>query len=521
MSPRSQSPATTHYEFIAHTGIEDASAKQKLKTVRSHVMRNYLHQQQRQSGQSSKSIVSERRQNKQRARSSRSASQDADSPKAAGTTRNPQNQLAPGYIGSFDVGLSGAPHGKPITTVPSDIAICFSFEQTRKQTTLTSSPIVIGPKMKPLLGYVPQQDVVSCLAELYFTCVIRDKKDGYPQPSFDTLNAKGETMRVVQENLEMCGSDVPDTVLFAINILAYGCSANHEWNEALGHVEALQRLVETRNGMHNMEFDLQRILTCSSFFIAAELLLPPQFPLPLYPSPIPFNLAFQDDAQIRAWRTVKRFPKNNSFVFDVVMRMHQFGLAVSPEWTDKIDKCALSNLYFEVMHTAVVVQLEEPWQGQLQGGTQGREGSIMFKVWAAGLPIYVGAALRHLRLRRDSNAMRYYHGPIFSRIQTILDENGGHHAWPRGRSLEPILATLFYALEACAWDDPWRTWCLHTMRKVSDLLKLKNAEEFKKVLDFFPTTERYQSLTDDIWAEITHLSVPSTLSCVLHVFGQH
>ncbi|KAL5418342.1 hypothetical protein PMIN03_001064 [Paraphaeosphaeria minitans] len=489
MSARSQSPATTHYEFIAHTGIEDASAKQKLKTVRSHVMRNYLHQQQRHSGQSSKFIVSERRQSKQRARSSRSASQDADAPATSSTTKNPHNQLASGdYIGSFDGGFGGAPH---------------------------------RPEMKTHLGYVPQQDVVSCLAQLYFTCVVRDKKNGFPQPSFDTLNAKGETMRIVQETLEMCGSDVPDTILFAINILAYGCSTTHEWNEAVGHVEALQRLVETRNGMRNMEFDLQRILTCSSFFIAAELLLPPQFPIPLYPCPTMFNLAFQDDAQIRAWRTVKRFPKNNSFVFDVVMRMHQLGLAVSPEWTDKIDKCALSNLYFEVMHSAVVVQLEEPWKGPLQGGTQGREGSIMFRVWAAGLPIYVGAALRHLRHRQSSNPMRYYHGPIFSRIQAILDENGGHHAWPRGRSLEPILATLFYALEACTWDDPWRTWCLHTMCKVVDLLRLKTTDDFKKVLDFFPTTERYQALMRDVWQHITHLSVPGTLSGVSQVAGHH
>lgn len=261
---------------------------------------------------------------------------------------------------------------------------------------------------------------------------------------------------------------------------------------------------------------------CSfSYFIAAELLLPPQFPLPLYPSRVPFSLSFQDDAQIRAWRTVKRFPKNNPFVFDVVMRMHQLGLAVSPEWTNRIDKCAISDLYFEVMHSAVVVQLEEPWQEQLQIGSQGQESSIMFKVWAAGLPIFVCAAIRHLRLRQGSNTMRFYHGPIFSRIQAILDENGGHHMWPRGRSLEPILATLFYALEACTWDDPWRMWCLHTMRKVANRLKLNNTKDFKKVLDIFPTTARHQDLIDEVWARITQSSVPSTLSCVLQVFGQH
>ena len=75
----------------------------------------------------------------------------------------------------------------------------------------------------PVLGYTPQSDVVSCLANLYASCVTRDKQAGALQPSFNTLNAKGETMRVVQETLEICGNNVPDTILFAINILAYGC----------------------------------------------------------------------------------------------------------------------------------------------------------------------------------------------------------------------------------------------------------------------------------------------------------
>ena len=169
---------------------------------------------------------------------------------------------------------------------------------------------------------------------------------------------------------------------------------------------------------------------------------------------MPFNLAFQDDAQIRAWRTVKRFPKNASFVFDVVMRLHQLSLGTSPEWADKVDKCSLSNLYFEVMHSAMLVQLEEPWQEQLQSGTQGQEADIMYKIWAAGLPLFASATLRQLRTRQGINMMRHYHGPIFGRIQAILDGQGGYHAWPRGRNLEPILATLFYAAEACTWGRP-------------------------------------------------------------------
>ena len=249
-----------------------------------------------------------------------------------------------------------------------------------------------------------------------------------------------------------------------------------------------------------------------AFRTGAELLLPPQFPLPLYPDTIPYNLAFQDDAQIHAWRTVKRFPKNTSFMFDVVVRLHQLGGAVSSEWTDRIDCRALSNLYFEAQQSAILVQLEEPWSEQLQEGLQGQEAAVMFKVWAAGLPIFVDGALRHLRSRHRVHNPYYHHGPVFSRIQAILDSNGGYHAWPRGRNLEPVLATLFYASEACNWQDPWRLWCMDAMRKAVDLLRLKTAKEFRKMLDFFPSTETYQEAIEGTWRELTHEQVPSTPS---------
>ncbi|KAF1965678.1 hypothetical protein BU23DRAFT_560831 [Bimuria novae-zelandiae CBS 107.79] len=233
---------------------------------------------------------------------------------------------------------------------------------------------------------------------------------------------------------------------------------------------------------------------------------------------MPFNLAFQDDAQIRAWRTVKRFPKNTSFMFDVVVRLHQLGLAVASDWIDRVDSCALTNLYFEALQSAMLIQLEEPWSEQLPGGIQGQEAAVMFKVWAAGLPIYACAALRHLRSRHRVLVPREYHGPLFGRVQTILDGDGGYHAWPRGRNLEPVLATLFYALEACTWDDPWRIWCVDAMRKILDLLKLKTVKEFKKTLNFMPMTELHQEMMDIVWAELTHESVPR-ISSMLQVFG--
>ncbi|KAF2690329.1 hypothetical protein K458DRAFT_102146 [Lentithecium fluviatile CBS 122367] len=85
--PKSSAPPPTQYEFITQTGDESAATtKQKLKTVRSHVMKNYLHQHQQQNrqtkGSSSSALATsaERRKGKQRARSSRSASRDTESP---------------------------------------------------------------------------------------------------------------------------------------------------------------------------------------------------------------------------------------------------------------------------------------------------------------------------------------------------------------------------------------------------------------------------------------------------------
>lgn len=85
--PTGGAPPPTQYEFITQTGDEStATTKKKLKTVRSHVMKNYLHQQQQQQGQQLKgcgpasfATPADRRRGKQRARSSRSASQDTDS----------------------------------------------------------------------------------------------------------------------------------------------------------------------------------------------------------------------------------------------------------------------------------------------------------------------------------------------------------------------------------------------------------------------------------------------------------
>lgn len=96
------------YEFISNTGIEDESTKKNLKTVRSHVMRHYLHQQQQRSRQSSNPVASERRRSKQRARSSRSASHENEEPSSSCTSQGVLDISASGYAVPFDV-ASGTP----------------------------------------------------------------------------------------------------------------------------------------------------------------------------------------------------------------------------------------------------------------------------------------------------------------------------------------------------------------------------------------------------------------------------
>ena len=120
----------THYEFISHSGTDDATAKQKLKTVRSHVMRNYLHQQQQRSGVSSNPVANERRQSKQRTRSSRSNSQETDKSLSPTLSIRPHDQVSLGFVGSFDTKSNVTSAGKQSTlSTRSVLALSSSYLQ--------------------------------------------------------------------------------------------------------------------------------------------------------------------------------------------------------------------------------------------------------------------------------------------------------------------------------------------------------------------------------------------------------
>ena len=98
-TPPSRASSPTQYAFITSTGDESAAvARQKLKTVRSHVMKNYLQQQQRQGQSSGESLLpqanTERRKGKQRARSSRSNSREQEHIPASPAVSERSSQMA-------------------------------------------------------------------------------------------------------------------------------------------------------------------------------------------------------------------------------------------------------------------------------------------------------------------------------------------------------------------------------------------------------------------------------------------
>ncbi|KAF1998326.1 hypothetical protein P154DRAFT_578145 [Amniculicola lignicola CBS 123094] len=463
--PTASSP---RFEFIVNTGEEsDTAAKQKLKTVRSHVMKNYLAKQERlMTGGVGDSPKGDGRKGKRRTRPSRSTSQEADGLMDLAEEEGLFVTAEMGYLFSgFSLAVP-LPGGQVKDSISSN----------RKQ------PFALD------FGYHTSQDETSICAQNYVISLIQDKKVGLLQSGWDTLNSKGETVRMVKETLGTCRDKVPQSTVFAVSMLAFGCAVDSEWEEARSHLEALERLIDASGGLDAINFELRRAFTWTAYCLSSALHFTPPFPPPRFQTPTPFTLPFLDDAQLRAWRTVKRFPKNSACVFDTVAQLHEIALATSPEWCERVDQRTVSNLYFEALENVLTFPLEEPWKATLPIGNAGQEATTMFKVWAIGLPLFIWTTVRHVRMRLGLMVTRWNYEPLYTRVRECLEDTGGYHAWPRGRSLEPVLATLFYCVEASGMGSSWRSWLVRTIRKVVEMLKLKSVDEFKKALDFFPST---------------------------------
>jgi hypothetical protein len=72
-------------------------------------------------------------------------------------------------------------------------------------------------------GFQTSREDVSGSAQSYVVSCLRDKKAGLIEPSLETLDAKGETVRRVKDTLAICGDNVPPSIIFAVSLLACGC----------------------------------------------------------------------------------------------------------------------------------------------------------------------------------------------------------------------------------------------------------------------------------------------------------
>ncbi|KAF2036582.1 hypothetical protein EK21DRAFT_83537 [Setomelanomma holmii] len=438
--------ACTQYAFIMQTGDESSTTvKKKLKTVRSHVMKNYLHQQQQR--RSIEDLLETdgnktRRKSKDRRRS-RSASPNV--------TLSVNGQTGKGVLTS---------------AARNDSKSAFHF---------------LGPFFDVNVADFTNQAVVVLLSTSVAACVCDITSPtltancfaGRLHPSCATLNAKVDTVRSVKDTLALCDGRVPPQAIFAVTLLAYGCAISTEWMEAHDHADVLVCLVDSIGGMQALEFDLQRSVAWITYSVAAVLNSAPAFLPPLCQEHGVIALSLFDDAQMKAWRTMKRFPKDNAFVYDVVVRMHRLSLATSSEWHGKVDWRALSNLHFEAMHKVLSTNAERPWRKLLSESARGDELSTMFEVWTLALPLFVWATTRQLSSGLGVNTPWSGHDSIIFRIQ------------------------------ACSFASPWRPWLLRVMRKAIKQLKLKELEDFRKSLEFFPSTDAYRLVAESAWTEIT------------------
>ena len=140
------------------------------------------------------------------------------------------------------------------------------------------------------------------------------------------------------------------------------------------------------------------------------------------------------------------------------------------------------------------LQIDEPWKKIFQNGFTIRENTIIIQICATGLPSFVWATFRHVRPQSELFYLNlFYLNPIFAQIKSTSNDLGECFVQHQGKSLEPTLVTLFYAIEACQHNTlGWRSWCTETLRKVVYLLNVKKVEEFRKLLEFLPLDGRLQ-----------------------------
>jgi hypothetical protein len=72
-------------------------------------------------------------------------------------------------------------------------------------------------------GFDVPHDEVSLVAQSYIHSLIYDKTCFLPEPSLNTLNYKVQIVRMIKETLSLSGNVVPQSIILAVSLLAFGC----------------------------------------------------------------------------------------------------------------------------------------------------------------------------------------------------------------------------------------------------------------------------------------------------------
>lgn len=258
-----------------------------------------------------------------------------------------------------------------------------------------------------------------------------------------------------------------------------------------------------RGGIETLDFELRKIITWGSYHVATALQQKPIFPCPASEARL-FPLAMADESKIRAWQTLKEFPKDSSFLYDIILRMHQIELSYDPEWQWTVDQAIIGNLYFELQHKILIMLFDKPWPQPTVAKFPEIAG--LYEAFLMTSQVFTWASIRHVKYYEKTNDIRITTGSsglLFGRVKVALDLGNASVIRMKGRHLDVLLWILFICIESCPVTAVERSWFLSEIRNVLALLKVGNKDEFREKLGIFPLTQGLHDAVEGHWREIT------------------
>lgn len=199
---------------------------------------------------------------------------------------------------------------------------------------------------------------------------------------------------------------------------------------------------------------------------------------------------------------MKKLPKNSPFMYDIVLRLHQIGLSSTSEWRAEVDKQSVSNLYFEAQHRLLIMQSEQPWLASDAATPLAPENVLLYKAFTMAAQLFLWASMRHAQFCDDRSNLSISTGSgglLFGRIKAALEIEGGYSSWARGKCLETVAWILFVCVESCPSVSPDWVWFLGELRRVLSSVRIRRIEEFRKVMQTFPSTDTFRDAEDKVW----------------------